>query len=74
MKKQSRLQHRLEMMSVAEAARALSLTPDQVNRRIEAGELKCFRLGPDGQAVRIVRVDLETYLRETNSSANSESN
>lgn len=44
---------RKHLVTIADAADYLAVTPLTIRRRIQAGELKAYRVGP-----RIVRVDL----------------
>jgi excisionase family DNA binding protein len=56
-------QHLPDLLTVAQAASVLQLTPISVYRRCERGELECVRLGAGLRApVRIRRDDLEAYL------------
>lgn len=46
-----------QFVSLAEAARYLSVSPDSIRRRIAEGKLPAFRVGPRNVRVRIADLD-----------------
>lgn len=55
----SKLSHRLQMLTLTEAASELHISIDALLDLCVAGKLTCFRLGRNGEVLRVIRRDLE---------------
>ena len=67
---QSPLSHRLQMLTVREAAEELNLRPSQILHLIASGLLKPLLLGPNQTRIRILRIQLAPLQRDAFSAAN----
>ena len=61
---QSPLSHRLQMLTVREAAEELNLRPSQILHLIASGLLKPLLLGPNQTRIRILRIQLAPLQRD----------
>ena len=58
------LSHRLQMLTIRDAAEELSLPPSHIMRLIASNLLPHHRLGPNQSHIRILRIDLAPFQRQ----------
>ncbi|MCA9058956.1 MAG: helix-turn-helix domain-containing protein [Planctomycetaceae bacterium] len=65
MPRTSRIRQSLEMLTIDDVARKLKIDPSEVSILIVTERLRCFRLGQNGERIRIIQRDLERFCTDS---------